>query len=386
MRSILILIALFFIVTTLHAAPISEDQTQKTISQIQSLQEEISLNKDNLNTQHSMLLQQQQRADALSQLLNETKIELSSDLDALKKSSKKSYGELKTTNQKIGKIQEGLSSLSSLLNHQITRIDQQEIKISTLEKKLIEQKTAMNERIQQQSHQMSALEETIATTTADFQQQIENIKGGVAGTKTDLSNLDKNMVGKVKSLNNWLAIVAVIGGIGIAIGILLRKKPSSSNDYLEKNLTQVRQKIEEENIKLDSKLIELLQSQMKLIQEQSVVPTHKEPEIDHSLQLKVGDEICRMKIRLGNMPQDVKGLKPLMKSLERLEDEFNEKGYELVDMLGKPFDDGLNVKARFIPSDDLEPGERIINKIIKPQINFNGVAIQLGDIEVMTGG
>jgi len=75
----------------------------------------------------------------------------------------------------------------------------------------------------------------------------------------------------------------------------------------------------------------------------------------------------------------------LKNSLNRLEEQFNDNGYELIDLMGKPFVDGLSVKARFIPSDDLNPGEEIITKIIKPQINFNGILIQVADVEVSTG-
>ncbi len=54
-------------------------------------------------------------------------------------------------------------------------------------------------------------------------------------------------------------------------------------------------------------------------------------------------------------------------------------------MINKQFNDGLSVKATFIPSDNLNPGERIITKVIKPQINFNHEAIQMAEIEVSTG-
>ena len=70
----------------------------------------------------------------------------------------------------------------------------------------------------------------------------------------------------------------------------------------------------------------------------------------------------------------------------RLEEEFNENGYEIIDLLGKTWNDGLTVDARFVPSDDLKPGEEIITKIIKPQINFKGVLIKAAEIEVSTGG
>jgi hypothetical protein len=106
---------------------------------------------------------------------------------------------------------------------------------------------------------------------------------------------------------------------------------------------------------------------------------------DHKLPLKVGNEIYRMRQRINFIKLEDKSLTPFTKSLERLEDEFNQGGYEIIDMLNKRFNDGLSVKATFVPSDTLNPGERIITKVIKPQINFNNEAIQMAEIEVSTG-
>jgi len=46
----------------------------------------------------------------------------------------------------------------------------------------------------------------------------------------------------------------------------------------------------------------------------------------------------------------------------------------------------MSVKAKLIASDELEIGQAIITKVIKPQINFNSVSIQDAEIEVSTGG
>ena len=60
-------------------------------------------------------------------------------------------------------------------------------------------------------------------------------------------------------------------------------------------------------------------------------------------------------------------------------------GYEIVEMLGLPYTEGMRVTADFIPDEDLAPGEQIITRIIKPQINYQGVMIQSAQIEVSQG-
>jgi hypothetical protein len=46
----------------------------------------------------------------------------------------------------------------------------------------------------------------------------------------------------------------------------------------------------------------------------------------------------------------------------------------------------MTVKARFIPSNDLNIGERIITRVIKPLILFHGVMVEMPEVEVSTGG
>jgi len=112
---------------------------------------------------------------------------------------------------------------------------------------------------------------------------------------------------------------------------------------------------------------------------ESAVPT------DHILALRVGLEIHRMRKRMEQMPKKTRYLKALENSLKRLEDAFNDKGYEMIDLLGKPFSDGLTLHARFAPSDELQENEQIITKVITPQINFKDVLIQVAEVEVSSG-
>lgn len=109
------------------------------------------------------------------------------------------------------------------------------------------------------------------------------------------------------------------------------------------------------------------------------------PEINNPLAFKVADEITRMRQRITSMPSETNGVEQLSKSLDRLEEELNILGFELPVLLNKPYDDGLTVKARFIPLESMQAGERIITKVIKPQINYNGQLVQIAEVEVSTG-
>ena len=63
----------------------------------------------------------------------------------------------------------------------------------------------------------------------------------------------------------------------------------------------------------------------------------------------------------------------------------HEQGYEIIDYTGLKYTENMSVSARFVPSDDLEEGQSIINKVVTPQVNFKGLLIRMADIEVSVG-
>lgn len=138
-------------------------------------------------------------------------------------------------------------------------------------------------------------------------------------------------------------------------------------------------KMQEESIKLDNKLLEIAERQMKT----PAIGNHQDTTvIDHSLALKVADEIVRIELNLSRMDVSIKGYKQLAKAVQRIKDNFQANGYEIVDMLGKPYNEGMKVIANFVSDENMEQGKQIITGIIKPQINYNGKMIQSAQITV----
>ena len=54
-------------------------------------------------------------------------------------------------------------------------------------------------------------------------------------------------------------------------------------------------------------------------------------------------------------------------------------------MLNQPYDDRMKASVSFVTSDELEIDEQLITKVLKPQVNYKGSAIQVADIEVSVG-
>lgn len=105
--------------------------------------------------------------------------------------------------------------------------------------------------------------------------------------------------------------------------------------------------------------------------------------IDHELPTRVAEEVFRMRMRLGRMPQETKGLTALQNAVNRLEDELNMKGYSLIDLSGQPYVDEMTVAVKeFIPQDDLPAGHRRILRMLKPQVKYMDTIISYGEAEV----
>ena len=170
-------------------------------------------------------------------------------------------------------------------------------------------------------------------------------------------------------------------GVVVVILAFLRKFKSGATSINEVRKAQdalqaAQTRMQEESVKLDDKLLALFDKQL------SVAPKVVSDKPDHSLTLKVADEIVRIELNMSRMDSSVKGYKQLAKAVERIKDNFKANGYEIVDMLGKPYNEGMKVTANFVADENLAEGTQIITGITKPQINYNGQMIQAAQITV----
>ncbi len=178
-----------------------------------------------------------------------------------------------------------------------------------------------------------------------------------------------------------IAILMLVIIVGVTYRLARRiKSGNTSIDEVRKAqdaLLIAQEKMQEESIKLDDKLLELFDKQIANAPKNA---SNDKP--DHSLALKVADEIVRIELNMSRMDSSIKGYKQLAKAVERIKDNFKANGYEIVDLLGKPYNEGMKVSANFVVDEDLEDGKQIITGITKPQVNYNGQMIQAAQITV----
>jgi uncharacterized phage infection (PIP) family protein YhgE len=239
------------------------------------------------------------------------------------------------------------------------------------------------------------------------QQKLNEMTSKIAaleGKQTDLGGsldqLSRDTEQKNQTIDETITTRSKWYGAAIAVLFLLlsgcywylRRRSDASEQSLSaqvKSAMDTVRSTEEKNAKSDTALADsLFEILNKLkMQEMSAAANGqaKPAESDHHLPLKLADEIHRMRKRLASLPEDTKGLMPLQKSLERLESELAEQGYEIVDHTGMAYTENLSVKARFVPSDDLGPDQKIISKVVVPQVNYKNVMIRSAEIEVSIG-
>ena len=102
----------------------------------------------------------------------------------------------------------------------------------------------------------------------------------------------------------------------------------------------------------------------------------------HQMVLAIADEMARMEQNLNSMPEAIHGRKQLMRSLQRMKTHLMIGGYEMVDMLGQPYFEGMKVVANFKFDETLPEGKQTVTAVVRPQVNYKGEMIQVAEIIV----
>lgn len=281
--------------------------------------------------------------------------------------------EIPTIKNNVFKQRQEIDALTKKLNNQNYTIGKQSQIISSLQDK----NKSLNTSIDSLSQLIQTNSQNIVANSNELGTKIQETgqKADTQIAKLD-SNVDKNRL-------YW--IIATLGTLllGGVVYWLLGKRIQTSKTDLETQIKNTKTALEEESVKLDNKLVEVLETQLKLKQEETKSqPTISIEKADHSLALKVADEIIRIQKNLNQMDDSTKGLKQLNSSVQRIQDNFAANGYELVEMLGKEYSEGMKATVNFVQDEDYEEGKRIITRIIKPQVNYKGTMIQTAQIEV----
>ena len=191
------------------------------------------------------------------------------------------------------------------------------------------------------------------------------------------------------SKNSLYGIIGVLSAILLSglLYWLLSKRQKTDKTEVVNQLQQTKTSIEESLVKEFGKQTDLIESQLELLSQQKTEsPSNANAEPDHSLALKVASEINLIERNINLMDKGTKGLKQLERSVGKLKDNLSANGYEMPELLGKQYHQGMKViVTSSIPDEELEKGSEIITKVLIPQVNYNEKMVQTAQIEVSVG-
>ena len=208
--------------------------------------------------------------------------------------------EIPTIKNNVFQQRQEIDALTKKLNSQNYTIRKQGQTISTLQ---TENKN-LNTSIDSLSQLIQTNKQNIVTNSEELGTKIQDTEKKADSQIAELdSNVEKNRL-------YW--IIATLGTLllGGLIYWLLGKRITSSKTDVETQIRNTKASLEEESVKLDNKLVEVLETQLKLQQETSKSqPVVSNDKADHSLALKVADEIIRIQKNLSRMDRLKKGRK-----------------------------------------------------------------------------
>lgn len=263
-------------------------------------------------------------------------------------------------------------------------IEKQNKEIESLKTKIGTQSSQLQGLLQQTENfklQNDSLSKKIETNSVNISSISEDlgtkIQTSETNAKESISKLDKDVE---KNRLYWIIgtlITLILGGL---VYWLLGKRIATSQTDVESQIRNTKKSLEEESLKLDAQLLDIINSQLKIKETETDKPVSGEK--DHSLVLKVADEVTRILMNLEVMDKEIKGYKHLKKYSESILDNLKAYGYEIPQLIGINYNSGMNMVATLEFDESVESGKQIIKRIIKPQVNFEGKMIQAAKVTV----
>jgi len=275
--------------------------------------------------------------------------------------------------QTIERQKQEIDGLTSKVNSQQTTINQQRNALNEITTKTTRLKStvdSLGSLIETNRSNINAIADDLGTKIQETGEQAETRILELGG------DVEKNRL-------YWIIATLVTLLLGAMMYLFLGKRIKSSQTDVETQIKNTKKSLEEESLKLDGELVKVFQKQLEVLETAPKETTQQDD--DHSLVLKIADRLTAMETNLYRMDPNTRGLNNLKNLVKSTKENFNAKEYEIVEMLGKEYKEGMEVIATFIPSDEIEIGKQIITRVIKPQVNFKGQKIQAAQIEVSIG-
>jgi septal ring factor EnvC (AmiA/AmiB activator) len=255
-------------------------------------------------------------------------------------------------------------------------------KVAQLQKELKQQRDNFSKQLEAANDSMYRLHSEIETERARISALADSLSAEIADTR---SRAEQRIADVDQSLGQtaWWAIAGILFAVivsDVVYGLLRRKQTSDRTDPVAR-LSEAKRSIDGKLVREFARNAETLETLSKMLSSVS-----QPAGADHSLALKLADEITIMERNINHMNQNIKGLKPLIRAIERLKTNLHSNGYEFVELVGRPYNERMKITiVSSIPDENVDKGIDIISKVIKPQVNYQDKMIQVAQVEVTVG-
>ena len=291
------------------------------------------------------------------------------------------FADAKSTNDNTDKIK--------ALEEKCYVLQKKQVKADNNLRKLIENQNVAERKIQTlvkkndvQRLAIDSLQDKCKSLEKAQSTDRENINGKIDATDNNVRiNQDQLQSRTLYGVIVVIVVLVIIGGVVCWLTKRIKSGASTIGDVrkAQEVLQAAQTKMQEESVKLDNQLLAIVQKQLNT----SVPSANKTTgEPDHSLVVKLANEIARIETNLSKMDKSVRGYKQLVQAKDRMINNVRANGYEIISLLGQDYNDGMQFPARFVPDESLPEGKRIITGMIKMQVNYNGKMIQPAEIVV----
>ena len=225
----------------------------------------------------------------------------------------------------------------------------------------------LSKNIEKQNKMISKNSDNLNAFNSEFSSIQDSIISQKYSIMSNTSGLEKN--------NQYAMTSLTLGLLLLIICLIIYFLVSRNKSEISETQNEVKQVYN-----LDTEIKNLIEKQTGLLKS-----FNKGDSNDNSTdQVKmVADEIVTMENNIYHMDPKTRGLKKIKRAIKNLRNNFLVIGYDIPILLGNELSEGDKIEIiAELPDENIEKGKRIITRIVKPRIDFNGKMIQRAKVEI----
>ena len=300
-------------------------------------------------------------------------VALESGVSGLAHQNDELQGHIMSLSSEQSTVNGEIAELKSTINNQEDCLNSIMQQLQTLKKDI----ASINLNISTIDDAVEENAQQIVSTSTDLDAKIVATDSNAKAQASELSTRADGVEKSIKNKSVWGVIaLALVFAVLLVLSILLHCKGEKSIETLKQSANKLNEEI------IGKASVEISEMQKIATSIGALSAAGASSDSEQQLIKTLADRITFMEMTLYKMDSSVRGYKQLTKSIAQMKDNMLANGYEIVDMLGTPYHEGMKVIANFIEDESLELGKQIITGIIKPQINYKGKMIQAAQITV----